>query len=74
MGPGFGQLGEEGTGGVAQRPYGVPAGDPVREAGVGEDQGARAVAEDVREVVAGEVLVDRDVVSPARAQARKAIR
>ncbi len=60
----LGQLRQEGAGGVAQCPYRVAVGDPPGQAGIGEDQGARGVVQDVREVLAGEVLVDRDVGEP----------
>ncbi len=60
----LGQLRQEGVGGVAQRPHPVPVGDPPDQVGIGEDQGARGVVQDVREVLAGEVLVDRDMDEP----------
>ncbi|CAM5742684.1 hypothetical protein SHIRM173S_05560 [Streptomyces hirsutus] len=54
--------------GVAQgqRPYAVR--EPPGEVGVGEDQAAAGLADEVREVVAGQVLVDR-YVHEARAGA-----
>ncbi len=55
------EAGQERVVGVAQGQRADVTGEPVREAGVGEDQGAAGLADDVREVVAGEVVVDRHV-------------
>jgi hypothetical protein len=55
------QPGEERVVGVPQRqgPYAV--GEPAVEVGVGQDEGASRLADDVGEIVAGQVLVDRNV-------------
>lgn len=52
---------QEGVRCVAQRAYGERGRNPVGEVRVGEDEGAAGLFEDVGEVVAGEVLVDRHV-------------
>lgn len=49
---------------VAQSSYGAAGGDPVREVRVGEDEGGSRLVQEIGQVVAGEVLVDRYVDEP----------
>lgn len=55
------QLGQQRAVRVAQGPDGQSARQPGREIRVGEDEGAARLLDDVGEIVAGEVLVDRDM-------------
>jgi len=61
VGGGGRQSGQQRVVGVAQGQRGHAVGESGSQVGVGEDEGAAGLADDVREVVAGQVLVDRDV-------------